>query len=867
MRVSLKWLSEYVDVPSDLKAFCDRLDLTGTGVEGVERTGDAFDHVVTGKILEKVAHPDSDHMWVTKVDVGMANTDKDGNPEPLQIVCGAQNFNQGDHVVVATIGAVLPGDFKIKKSKLRGVASCGMNCSARELGLGSDHDGIMILPEDAPVGMPLADYLKLSDTVLDLEITPNRPDCLSMVGMAREVGAMYNIDAKNPLDEMEASLAEDASLPSASDLATVTVADQTRCPRYTARVIKNVKIGPSPDWLAERVSAAGGRPINNVVDVTNYILFLFGQPLHAFDYDKLVDDSGKANIVVRAAEEGEHLTTLDGEDRALTEDMTVIATPQRAVALAGVMGGLETEVTEDSTTILLEAATFESGRTSRTSRNLGLISESSMRYERRVDDNNIDRIAAAAAQLLADVSGGSVVPGLIDVYGKKTDPKKLVFRVPRFQAMMGKDIPYDFICASLERLGCTVTAGLTEEFAEAAAQCEADAAEIAGIEPGQVKDESLAAYKKALADPDVATKVLSVVAPTYRPDLERGIDLYEEVLRLFGMDQIPSSLPGGPGRVGTKTERQRIMDKINDTLRACGLNETMTYSFADPHELEQLHMSTEGMGVPVELLNPLNAEQSVMRQSIIPGLMRSVAYNQSRGVHNVQLYETGVVFFGAEGKKKPKERERLAVVMAGAMEDPSWNKKPEPFDFFDGKGVIESLIRELAIAKPRFKALSAKEAPHLQPGRAAQVMAGGTVLGWLGEIHPLACEAFEAQAPVVAFELDLDALIKSARPARDYVDVPVFPAVTMDVAFVVDESVTHEQMMQRIHSAGGKLLQSAQLFDVYRDPERVGVGKKSMAYALEYRAADRTLTTEEVDKQHARLIKKVCGSTGAEVRS
>ena len=822
MKVSLKWLSEYVEVPEDLKAFCDRLDLTGTGVEGVERTGDMYDHVVTGQVLEKVAHPDSDHMWVTKVDVGAANVDKDGNPEPLQIVCGAQNFNQGDHVVVATIGAVLPGDFKIKKSKLRGVVSCGMNCSARELGIGSDHDGIMILPEDAPIGMPLADYLKLSDTILDLEITPNRPDCLSMVGMAREVGAMYARDFKNPLDEMEASLQEGTDLPSVDELATVTVEDVDRCPRYTARVIKNVKVGPSPDWLAERVTAAGARSINNVVDVTNYILFLLGQPLHAFDYDKLVDETGKANVVVRAAKNGEKLQTLDGEERELTEDMTVIATPEKAVGLAGVMGGFDTEVTDETTTILLEAATFEPGRTSRTSRNLGLISESSMRYERRVDDVDIDRMSAAAAQLLAEVSGGTVVPGLIDVYNTKTEAPTLEFRIPRFQAMMGEAIPRDFTIDMLQRLGCSVDAAQEE--------------------------------------------VLKVVPPTFRPDLEREIDLYEEVLRLYGMDRIPSTLPGGPGRVGIKTEAQRTMDKINNTLRACGLNETMTYSFADPHELEQLRMPTEGMGIPVELLNPLNAEQSVMRQSIIPGLMRSISYNQSRGVHNIQLYETGVVFFGAEGKKKPKERNRLAAVMAGSMNNPAWNKESVAFDFFDGKGVIESLMRELALAKPRFKALSAEEAPHLQPGRAAQVLDGGTVLGWIGEIHPLACETYEVQAPVVAFELDLDALIKCARPARDYVDVPVFPAVTMDVAFVVDEEVTHEQLLCCITSAGGKLLDTAQLFDVYRDEERLGAGKKSMAYALEYRAADRTLTTEEVDKQHARLIKKVCGATGAEVR-
>ncbi len=817
MKVSLKWLHEYVEVPSDLDAFCDRLDLTGTGVEGVERTGDAFHKVVTGQVLEKTAHPDSDHMWVCKVSVGECNVDDQGNPSPLQIVCGAQNFNQGDHIVVALIGAVLPGDVKIKKSKLRGVVSYGMNCSARELGIGSDHEGIMILPEDAPLGMPFADYMQLSDTILDLEITPNRPDCLSMVGMAREVGAMYAKDFTNPLEKMEQALVEEGA--SVDELATVTIADEDRCARYSARVIKNVVVGPSPDWLAERVVAAGARSINNVVDVTNYILFLFGQPLHAFDYDKLVDNSGKANIVVRAANEGEHFTTLDGTERVLTSDMTVIATPQNAVALAGVMGGLDSEVTEQTTTVLLETATFNPGHTSRTSRNLGLISESSMRYERGVDDNPIEYIAAAAAQLLAEVSGGVVAPGIVDVWNKKTQPIELSFRIKRFQNMMGHEIPREFIVDTLVRLGCDVS-GEGEE--------------------------------------------LAVIAPTFRPDLEREIDLYEEVLRLYGMDRIPATLPAGRERVGVRSEAEQMVSRINDTLRASGMNETMTYSFADPDELNKLRMNTEGMGVAVELLNPLNAEQSVMRQSIIPGLLRSVAYNQSRGVHNVQLYEMGVVFFGAEGKKTPKEKQRVAGVLAGSMKDATWNQPSVAFDFFDGKGVIENLVRELALPKVRFRVL---EATHLQPGRAAEVLSGGTSLGWVGEIHPLAVEAFGASAPVVAFELDMHALITCARAARDYVDVPLFPAVTMDVAFVVDEEVTHEKLMQCMKSAGGKLLDSVALFDVYRDEKRLGAHKKSMAYALEYRAPDRTLTTEEVDKQHARLIKKVCGATGAEIRA
>lgn len=832
MKVSLKWLSEYVEIPADLKAFCDRLDLTGTGVEGVEIAGATYDKVVVGQIVEKKAHPNSDHMWVCQVSVGENNLGQDGKPEPLQIVCGAQNFNEGDKIPVALVGAEF-GDFKIKKSKLRGVVSNGMNCSERELGLGSDHDGIMILPADAPVGEPFADYMKLNDKILDLEITPNRPDCLSMKGMAREVGAMYERDFTDPLDDPIFNLGENQDLEPTADSVEVTISDPARCDRYTARVIENVKVGPSPDWLAQRVTAAGARSINNIVDATNYILFLLGQPLHAFDYDKLANKDGKVHIIVRPAEDGEKFITLDGEERTLTSDMSVIATPTEAVALAGVMGGLDSEVTDETTTILLEAATFSSGHTSRTSRNLGLISEASLRYERGVDDNPIGAFSDASAALIAAVSGGTVRPGIVDVWEQKTEPIMLDFRIPRFNAMMGAEIDRDYIISTLTRLGCAVT--VADEAESVAASC-------------------------------AEGELLHVLAPTFRPDLEREIDLYEEVLRLYGMDRIEPTLPGGAGRIGKRTVAEQKIQKINDTLRAAGLNETVTYSFAEPGDLDKLRMDKEGLGMPVELLNPLNAEQSIMRQSIIPGLLHSLAYNQNHGVKNVQLYETGRVFFAAEGKKKPKEKERVAAVLAGAMGDPAWNNTPAAFDFFDGKGIIESLLHELATPKVRFKALSAEEAPHLQPGRAAQVLSGGTVLGWVGEIHPLAADAFEATAPVVAFELDLDALVKTSQPARDYVDVPLFPAVTMDIALVVDEDVANEKLMQVMRSAGGKLLSSIQLFDVYRDEERLGAGKKSMAYALEYRSPDKTLTAEEVNKQHERLIKKTCGATGAEVR-
>lgn len=819
MKVSLNWLNEYVEVPADTKAFCDRLDLTGTGVEGVEVKGAAFDKVITSRVLTKEPHPDSDHMWVTTVDVGAFNVDEDGNPEPLQVVCGAQNFNVGDHIVTALVGAVLPGDFKIKKAKKRGVFSWGMNCSECELGMGGDREGIMILPEDAPVGVPFSEYMKLADTVLDLEITPNRPDCLSMVGMAREVGAMYRVPVTLPLFELE----EDESLAPTSSCVEVQIADAARSKRYAARVIEDVKVGPSPDWLVERVTAAGARLVNNVVDVTNYILFLFGQPLHAFDFDRVKDSDGVARISVRPALDGEVLVTLDGEKRVLEPDMTVIDASGRAVALAGVMGGVETEISDETTTVLLETATFDRSHTSRTSRNLGLISESSLRYERGVDDNPVLDYAAMAAQLLAEVSGGRVRPGAVDVWPVRTEPVELAFRVDRFRSMMGIDVPVADIADILERLDCEV---------------------------------------ESLEVPDV----LHVTAPTSRPDLAREIDLYEEVLRLQGMDRVEPTLPASPGRVGHRTDAQKLLALINDSMRASGLNETMTYSFADPVEIERMRMGSLGAGQPVELLNPMNAEQSVMRRSIVPGLVRSVAYNQNHGVKNVQLYETGTVFFAHEGRKSPKEKQRVAGVLAGAMAEKGWNRPEVAFDFFDGKGVVENLLRELAVPKARFKALAAEDAPWLQPGRGAEVLSGGTKLGWVGELHPLAVGACEAQAPIAAFELDLDALAARARPARDYVDVPAFPEVLMDVAFVVDEDVTDERMVQCITSAGGKLLADVRLFDVYRDEERVGAGRKSLAYALTYRADGRTLTSEEVEKAQARIVAKVGKATGAEVR-
>jgi phenylalanyl-tRNA synthetase beta chain len=819
MRVSYEWLKDMVDVPEDPKDLVKEYIHTGTEVEAVEKVGADLEHVVTGKVLTKVPHPDSDHMWLTTVDVGMKNVDKDGKPEPLQIVCGAQNFNAGDHIVVAMIGAHLPGDVKIKKSKLRGVESYGMNCSERELGLGSDHSGIMILPEDAPVGVDFTDYYGISDTVVDCEITPNRPDCLSMEGMAVETSAIFDEDTHITEPQIKSEIATRAE-----DLVDVTIADSALCQRYVARVVKNVKIGPSPEWLARRVEAAGSRTINNVVDVTNYVMYLTGQPLHAFDLDKLGVRDGKRHIVIRAAEDGEKVTTLDHTDRDLTSDMIVITDDGKTpVALAGVMGGLNSEIDDNTTDVLLESACFDKGHISRTSRNLDLMSEASIRFERQVDAAACSRIADIAAALFEECCGAEVCTGKVDNYPAPVEPAHIHLRTQRVCALSGADIEPDFMAQRLRRLGCAVTP---------------------------------------------AEDGFDVVAPTNRPDLTREVDLIEEILRLWGEDEVEATLPAARNHAGGLTVDQQRIRKIGATLRALGLSETQTYNFADARDLERLHMSEKGRGIPVQIINPLVADQSQMRRSMLPGLLRSVEYNISHGEKNIALYEIGRVFFGHEHKSQPDEPRFVCGVMSGAWDDDQWNHKYPKLNFFDAKGVVQELLKALRITKVRYKVADQEEYGWLQPGCAAEIYAhGGELIGWVGNIHPEVLRNFEVEQDVVAFELSVEALLRLAKRELPYQEVPTLPGVSVDLAIVVDEDVTAETVEQRIQSAGGKLLADVRLFDVFRDKQRVGEGKKSLAFSLTYRAADHTLTSDEVEKAHDRLVKKVMRAVNGEVRS
>ena len=824
MKVSYDWLSTMVELPEDPAELSREFIRTGTEVEAIETVGEAFDHVVTAQVLSKTAHPDSDHLWVCSVDVGANNVDAEGNPEPLQIVCGAQNFNEGDHIVTAMVGAVLPGDVKIKKGKLRGVVSMGMNCSARELGLSSDHEGIWILPQDAPVGMPLSQYLGSSDVVLDCEITPNRPDCLSMIGIAREVGAIYDRDFSVELPQVR-----EESGASAEDTVSVELLDEGLCDRYVARVVRNVKVGPSPDWLVQRLNACGVRTHNNVVDITNYVMMLTGQPLHAFDLSAFEERDGKRAVAVRAAHEGEQFRTLDDVERTLSAGMGLIATGEAGatpVALAGVMGGMDSEVTDATVDVLIESACFNAGRTSHTSRDLSLISDASIRFERQVDEAGCVDVANIACALIEELAGGAVAPGCVDVYPAPRTVEPVTLRLARVHAICGAAIEPAFIEKTLGRLGCTVA-------------CAGEGEEL----------------------------VYTVTPPTFRPDLPREIDLIEEILRIWGMDRVEATIPAAKNHIGGLTREQRLTRKVGQVLRSCGLNETMNFSFAAPGDLERIGMTAEGRGCAVELMNPLVAEQTEMRRSLIPGLLQSVEFNITHSTANVQLYEIGTLFFGRENASAPKEREAVAGVMSGAMGDVTWNYKPMPLRFFDGKGVVEELLEQLRIPKVRFREATGDAYAFLQPGRCAEVLSGGTVLGWVGEIHPDARDVYGIDIPVVAFELNLDAMLAAAGTQEAYREFSQFPSVEHDLAIVVDDSVTCEDLERRLRSAGGKLLVGVRLFDVYRDKERVGEGKKSMAFALTYRSDDHTLTSEEVEKAHSKLVTKVCKATGGEVRS
>ncbi len=803
MKISVKWLGEYVALPSSVDELARRLTAVGLEIEGMERPGEGLRGVVVAQIKESVQHPNADKLSVTKIDMG--------GKDPLQVVCGAKNFKVGDKVPLATIGTKLPNGVEIKQAPLRGVDSFGMLCSAKELGISEESSGLLILSPDAKVGMPIAEALGLDDTVLEVNVTPNRPDALSHLGVAREVAVATGGALRPPQPKPSESGAP------ASEKVKVRIEDPVRCPRYAARVIENVKIGPSPQWLQDRLKACGVRPISNVVDVTNFVLLEYGQPLHAFDLEKVAGQE----IIVRTAKPGEKMTTLDGKERALEPEDLLICDRDRAQALAGVMGGSDSEVSASTTRVLLESANFQPSSIRRTSKRHGLHTEASHRFERGVDIDAVIPAVDRAAALIAELSGGTVAPGRVDVYPQPQPPRRVTLRYARVEKVLGVVIP------------------------------EADCRRILGTLGFQAVEEG--------------SGQTTFEVPRARVDVEREEDLMEELARVHGYDNIPARLPRGIAELAPEPAISEAERRARQALAGVGLSEVVNYSFVAPRSLEVLG----GKEKPVALLNPLSVEQSVMRTSLLPGLLENLSRSVRHQVESVALYEMGRAYFqepeGGQGQR-PAAREvhRIAGLVYGQRGGRTWTQKDARADFYDAKGALESVLHALHVEGVRF--VSA-EAPAFHPRACARLeLADGTVLGHVGELHPRVTKALELPRDVFAFEVDTSPLYSAARLVPSYQGLPRFPAVLRDLAVVVPLELQNDEVRRVILEVGAPLVEDALIFDVYTG-KPIPEGRKNLAYAIRYRSPERTLTDAEVSAAHQRIISEVNQRLGGALRT
>lgn len=806
MLVSYKWLQQYVDVPVSPEELAERLTLSGLAVEGVHNLGEGIEKVYTGKILRINSHPNADKLVVCEITTG--------GPASHQIVTGATNVKEGDVIPVAVEGARLAGGLVIKKAKLRGVESRGMLCSGQELGLdprtmpAEQAHGIMILPPDTPLGLDIRPVIGLDDTVLELDLTPNRGDALSMVGVAREVAALLGQKLRLP----ETGAAEKGE--GIEGRALVDIEDAELCRRYVARLFTNIKVGPSPLWMQERLRAAGVRPISNIVDITNYVMMELGQPLHAFDYNTLKD----GHIIVRRAREGETMVSLDGMERRLTEEMLVIADPGGPVAVAGVMGGLATEVTEKTTAVLLESAWFNPISIRKTSRVLGLRSESSSRFEKGIDLTGCLRAADRAARLIEELGAGEVAPGAVDNYPSPYVPKTIILRPERIEYILGAEVPGD------------TAAGI-----------------LSGLEFGVQQSDGN----------------LLVTVPGHRPDVTLEIDLIEEVARMHGYNRIPATLINGPSTRGARTRQQRLEMTVKDKMAGLGMSEVVTYSFINPVAFDRINLPPDSpLRNVLPLQNPLSEEHSVMRTTMLPGLVEVLQKNVNRRVTSLSIFEIGKVFLPVEGGPLPEERKVLAAAAMG-FTPRGWNISPAPVDFYYLKGVLESLFEQIGVTGYSFE--PERENPSYHPGRAARVVVDGELAGLLGELHPDVVENYELPHRAVALELDFDMLARAAGRPRKYRQLPRYPGIERDLAVVVGTDVPAVDILSVIRKSGGKLLRQVALFDVYRGGQ-VQEGCQSMAFSLTFRADDRTLTEEEVTVPIASIRESLAKIFGARLR-
>jgi phenylalanyl-tRNA synthetase beta chain len=798
MRISLQWLSEYVDLPAP-EELARRLTAVGLEVEAIERIGQGLDGVVVARVLSSVKHPDAEKLSVTSIDRG------DG--QPLQVVCGAKNYAVGDLVPLATVGTTLPGGTTISRAKLRGVESFGMLCSARELGLSEDASGLLILAPNLVPGTPIAVALHLEDVLLEVNVTPNRPDALSHLGIAREVAAAMGTPVKRP-----AAAPREEGRPAAEVIA-VRIEAPEKCARYAARVVEGVTIGPSPLWLQRRLEHCGIRAISNVVDVTNLVLLELGHPLHAFDLDRVAG----AEIVVRTARPGERMTTLDGQSRLLDPDDLVIADRDRSSALAGVMGGGDSEISAGTTRVLIESAWFQPATVRRTARRHGLHTEASHRFERGADPGMVTTALDRCAALIAELAGGSVRPGVVDASARPPPRTTVRLRWKRPAQLLGLEVAANDIRRILTALGFT----------------ERD------------------------SDGEGATWEV----PSWRVDVAIEEDLVEELTRTLGYQVIPETLPRLALETPAVAPRLEAQARIRAALEGHGFREVVSYAFVPPQDLEAFEPGVK----PVALKNPISAEMSVMRTSVVPSLLRTAAHNRRQGRDTARLYELATAFWPRAGVDRDPpaiERQVVAAVMTGRRSPLSWAATGEPSDFHDLKGAVEGVLAALGVEADFEQA--GRAVAWLHPRAAALVLSiDGARLGALGEIHPRVAQAFDLPRGVLAFELDAMAVLAAARLVPGYRPVPRLPAVLRDLAVVVDEPVAAAAVTAVVREE--PLVEEVTLFDVYRGPP-LSAGQKSLALAIRYRAPGRTLTDAEADAAHAGIVERLARAVGAALR-
>ncbi|KEF39539.1 phenylalanyl-tRNA synthetase beta subunit [Schinkia azotoformans MEV2011] len=807
MLVSYNWLKDYVDI-NDVSAeeLAEKITKAGIEVEQVEVLNKGIEGVVVGHVLECSKHPEADKLNICQVDLG--------EEEPKQIICGAPNVAAGQKVIVAKIGAVLPGNFKIKKAKLRGEASNGMICSLQELGIETKFvpkeyaTGIFVFPFEVEVGSDPLEYLNLNDKVLELSLTPNRSDALSMLGVAYEVAAILSREVKLPkpvINEVKEK---------AADYIKITIDAKEDCPYYAARVVKGVKIGPSPLWMQMRLMAAGIRPINNVVDITNYILIEYGQPLHAFDYDRL----GSKEILVRRAKQDEKFVTLDDQERTLKDDQLVITNGTEPIALAGVMGGANSEVHDGTVNVLIEAAVFKGLTVRKASKDHGLRSEASARFEKGIDPERTKEAGDRAAALMAELAGGEVLEGVVAADYLQSTAVKVSVSTERINQVLGTSIT-------------------TEEVANIFTRLQFDFTEENGN--------------------------FTVTAPSRRRDIVIPEDLIEEVARLYGYDFIPTTLPVGDSTPGKLSQYQQKRRKVRKFLEGAGLSEAVTYSLTSS-ERAMLYKDDTTKATPIRLSMPMSEERSTLRLSLVPHLLEAVAHNNARQLDDVALYEIGKVYLIEDkiDNEQPNERENLAGAITGLWHSHSWQGEKKAVDFFVAKGILEGLFDVLGLNERITFEQGGKDGLH--PGRTAIIKLDGDYIGFVGQVHPDEQKALDLD-PTYVYELNLEKLLRAEVKAIKYEAIPRYPSITRDIALVVDDSVIAGNVEEVIKEAGGPLLKEVSIFDLYQG-EHLEKGKKSLAFSLRYFDPEKTLTDEEVSKAHEKVLQAVAEKLGAVLR-